>query len=753
MTAQGVPMRISTRLRLILLAALLGVAATLVPVATAVAGEFQINTCQADRANFSSQAFGTFATRGMKWKRACNPVGAGLRGLVTGNVVRAGRVESGAQSRFVLDAPAGTRFERLRWSGKITRRDCRYALQLYADRPDGPPIPIKNVRAGRGCPPTGHVQSSGQPRPRAYDIAGATRIIQRAVCVGGRAKHYCSARSVNNIRTFQAKATVIDSSGPTVDILQDTTFTQGAWVNGTQTVNYNASDNVGVRAAHALVAGVQRETHVRFCNYTRRIPCSNDPGRIEIDTTRLSDGSQPLQVLAIDAADNWNASPAVTVRVDNTAPGAVPVALDGADNWRAANDFDVAWQNPDEGDRAPIVAAGWRMCRMGAGECSTGSRAGTGIARLGDLTVPGPGTWELRMWRADAAGNSQPANASPPIALRYDPEPPTLSFQPTAAGDPTKVSVALTEKVSGVAGGQIELSQERSGTWQTLATQLEGDRLAARIDDARLPPGRYRLRAQASDLAGNVGVASAPQAITLPLRIQSAMRVGVKKTSTVGKRVGRRGHRRTLRRRVSVLRPTARVGFGSHASIRGQLTNRDGQPLPGQEIQVQTVAPDGVEHVLAILQTDARGRYRYRAAGSQTRTLRFIYLGTTTLLPIERRVRLIVPAAGSFRPSRKRVANGHGVVFSGRVRSHPIPAAGKLVEIQVRQPSGDWTTFRTMRTDAQGRWALRYRFRYVRCHTAYRIRLQIPTEAGYPFATGHSDSRKVMVQGANGPCP
>ena len=58
-----------------------------------------------------------------------------------------------------------------------------------------------------------------------------------------------------------------------------------------------------------------------------------------------------------------------------------------------------------------------------------------------------------------------------------------------------------------------------------------------------------------------------------------------------------------------------------------------------------------------------------------------------------------------------------------------------------------------MRSDAQGRWALRYRFRRVRCHTRYRLRANIPAEAGYPFAPAHTRSRTVLVRGAEGPCP
>jgi hypothetical protein len=60
----------------------------------------------------------------------------------------------------------------------------------------------------------------------------------------------------------------------------------------------------------------------------------------------------------------------------------------------------------------------------------------------------------LRVVREDAAGNRNDSYASQPVRLRHDPEPPTLGFEAAPADDPTRpVSVAVTEKISGVAGG------------------------------------------------------------------------------------------------------------------------------------------------------------------------------------------------------------------------------------------------------------------------------------------------------------
>ena len=220
------------------------------------AGEFQVAACQADQLGFTTRPFEDFATRGMEIRRACNPEGRGLRGLITANVIRRGRVPRGARAIVALNAPAGTRFTTLRWAGTLRRRDCRYALQLYADAPDIEPIAIKNVRANRACPRAPRAQAA-QYVPHTYNVTGATQIVQRVICVGGDGRHSCSAHAKNFIRTYKATVGIADTLAPAVGILQDTPLARGEWVRGTQPLNYDANDNVGVRLAMALISGGQ----------------------------------------------------------------------------------------------------------------------------------------------------------------------------------------------------------------------------------------------------------------------------------------------------------------------------------------------------------------------------------------------------------------------------------------------------------------------------------------------------------------
>lgn len=723
----------------------------------AAAGEFQVATCQADRLNFSTQAFADFATRGMRIKRACNPEGPGLRGLVTSNAVTSGRVPRGALAHVTINAPAGTRFTRFRWAGTVRRRDCRYSLQLYADAPDVKPISIKNVRANRGCPRASRAQAAGY-RSRTFNVTGATRIVQRIACVGGQGKKSCSARGSNFIRTYQAEVGIVDTLAPAVGVAADTALARGEWVRGVQPLNYDANDNVGVRTAQAVVAGQTGGSHQRQCalaspdgTFANGVPCPNGRGEITVDTKNLPEGSQALEVHAQDTAGNAGSSAAVTARIDNTPPSRVDVGVDGGQEWRNSNDFAVAWANPTEYDRAPIVAAGYKLCAAaGGGSCVRAEQAGADIARVG-LQVPSAGEWTVSLWRRDAAGNQAEDAASVPVTLRYDPEPPQLGFEPSPAGDPTLVSVQVTDKVSGLADGSIEISPEGSNTWQAIQTQKDGTRLVARIDDASLPAGRYLVRATARDQARNEAstvqrLDGQAMALTLPLRIVSAMQAGVARDRVVRRTVRRRGKRRKIRTRVTELRPAAGVRFGRRVTVSGRLANRDGQGIAGAEIRVLSRSPVSPDELVGVVQTDAEGNYRYTATGSTNRTLRFAYAGSPVVLPSLSEVRLNVPAAGSLGVSRRRVLNGQAVTFTGALRTLPVPPVGKLVELQVRL-SGRWQTFRTTRTGRAGRWAIRYRFKRTRGVQRFRFRAGLPREAGYPFGDGASRSLTVRVRG------
>jgi hypothetical protein len=472
-------------------------------------------------------------------------------------------------------------------------------------------------------------------------------------------------------------------------------------------------------------------------DFTALQPCPNGPGKIDVRTNGIAEGTQQLVVQAEDAASNIAASDPLVARIDNTAPARVDVGLEGGDQWRNQNAWTAVWANPDEGDRAPIVAAEYKLCdALEATPCSRDTQAAPGISRL-PVTVPGPGEWKLSIWRTDAAGNQSETHRSVPVTLRYDPEPPNVAFDSLDATDPTLVAAHATDDLSGVASGTIDIAPAGTAAWQPLPTGHEDGRLVARIDDATLSPGAYVLRAHATDRAGNQTTQDRqadgqPVVVTLPLRKPAFIAAGFER---IVRRPGRR------RGTMVVLRPAARVRYERRAAIAGRLTTSEGRAIAGAPIQL-FAAEQGVDTVT----TDANGRFRTSVTGTRSQDLRLAYQGSSQALPAQTTLKLRVPAATSARVSRERVRNGQAIAFRGRVRGLPVPAAGKLVEIQVRF-TDRWQTFRTTRSDAMGRWSSRYRFQRTRGVQLYRFRVRLPKEAGYPFETSVSRTLAVKVSG------
>ena len=219
-----------------------------------------------------------------------------------------------------------------------------------------------------------------------------------------------------------------------------------------------------------------------------------------------------------------------------------------------------------------------------------------------------------------------------PVPLRFDPEPPELAFEPTSPADPTLVSVAVTDRVSGLASGQIELSRQGTGTWQSLPTERQGDRLVARIDDSLLPAGVYALRATAWDQASNQNSTDRrangePMTLSLPLRAPTVLRAGVRSERTVRRSIKRRGKRRTVKKRVVELRPRAEVRYGERVSITGRLENREGQPVPGAQVQVFAGSATDRGQLVGVVTTDAGGGFSYEALADATPNVAVRLLG------------------------------------------------------------------------------------------------------------------------------
>ena len=123
-------------------------------------------------------------------------------------------------------------------------------------------------------------------------------------------------------------------------------------------------------------------------------------------------------------------------------------------------------------------------------------------------------------------------------------------------------------------------------------------------------------------------------AVTLPLRIPSAMQAGVVAQRVV-KRVVRRqrqaAHDPPARDRAQAARrrPARAPGADQRTPRQPRRPGHRGRGGAGASPR----SGDGPEQLVGVVHTDASGAYSYTAAGSTSRTLRFAYAGSPLILP------------------------------------------------------------------------------------------------------------------------
>ena len=572
---------------------------------------------------------------------------------------------------------------------------------------------------------------------------GTTRLEQLAVCGAGQ----CSPGAA--MHTHNVEVTIEDPGPPSISL--GGALASGRWISGAggrPSVEVHARDAAGIQRVEATIEAASFAQSYA-CDLAMPAPCPGFVGPIaSLAIADLPDGPHVLRVAASDVAGNSSATER-QVLVDNTPPDPVVPVVVGGTSWRRSNDFLVRWTDPVTA-AAPITRVHWKLCLPG-GACVGRGQAPVGEPREIRLATPGAGEYLLHLWLEDAAGNQREATAAVAVPLRFDPEPPHLAFEPLDASDPLRVGVNATDPHSGIASGQIEMRPEGTATWHALQTHLENGRLVAYVDDQRFRDGTYLFRAYAVDHAGNEASTGtradgSTAAIRLPARVDTHLKTGLLRTVTRPKVVRRGGKRRVIRVRTKRLDNRVTASHGRTLRLTGRLANSDGHPIAGATVEALERLPDGSALPLGFATTGEFGGFRYVVTATRNRDLMFRYSGSKRIGAATATVVVFVPAASSMRVSRERAINGQEVVFSGRVGTRPIPAGGKLVELQAYFRSR-WRTFSTVRTTPTGQWRFPYRFGATVGRVTYRFRAVIPTEGGYPFVTGRSRIVEVVVTG------
>lgn len=710
---------------------------------SARAGTYDVSTC--DLAGGVNATWSPELTHGgMAIYQRCPSNGGEDSGLVTrASGQQAGwTVPSGAAARWVFRAPPDAAVVGIRADARFHQggRGWHAVLSNGSQLLYGCPV---NANGG-SC-------AGSLARNQYISVPASPVVYTETICVLGPCpvswQPYFQGNTWARFIMYGATVTVADGTPPGVGGPGGSAWTSD-WVGGRPSVTFDSSDNVGIREVRATLDGRVVRGASRDCD-PAALRCPDWPGAaLDVPTFEAPDGRRTLSLIAVDRAGNLG-SISRTILIDNTPPAApVDANVVGGAGWRSANSFAVRWQNPPQAGSAPIAAVHYEICpSTGSGRCTSGSTRSSGVTELDRMSVPAAGEWLIRTWLGDSAGNARRETAGPPVPLRFDPEPPTVSILPTNPDDPSRIRVAASDEISGIARAEVEIRRRGKSTWRPLGTEPSADGFIAPLNDARLRDGHYDLRARVFDAAGNERstdrlpggeVAS----IRLPVRAKTSMRVG--KPRRVAARRSRGRTRRT--RTIYVRRPITDIG--RRVRIRGRLTTPGGNALQGAQVDVSARPEEAGAQFqpVSTLTTSRTGRFTYLVPAGPNRSVRFHYAGAPKIRPQTRNVDVRVRAASRMRSSRRSVVNGEAVTFRGRLQGGFVPSAGKLVELQFFA-RGRWRTFATTRSDAAGRWRYDYRFDGTRGTVRWRFRARIPREAGYPFTLGTSRRVRVTVRG------
>jgi len=651
---------------------------------------------------------------------------------------------------------SGTRFARWRWTAPAGTGITAVRGTWWHALHDGIEQRLGGVDGGGGFSPflsadatdTALQQfSKGFPAPVAA-------FEDRLLCARGEDK-WCSLEQGSWSALRALTITVEDDHEPDVGIGGD--LLGGGWRRGNQDVAVWAADlGGGVRFAESFLDGTRVGSTEHACakaliegewRATAMQPCPTDAWAHQgVNTAVFGDGPHQALACATDFAGNRRCTSVYTVRIDNNPPvHPKAVSLAGGEQWRRLNDFDLGWENPDQGAASPIAGASWRMVGDGGYDSGVRFAAGRDRRALDNLSVPAAGSYSLQLWLRDEAGNEAPATAVT-VPLRLDDVSPQLVF---ATDQPEGEVVAeVADAHSGPAGGEILYRRVDQERWTELPTKLapgadgKAD-LVAPLPD--LDTGTFVFRADAADAAGNTATTTLrADGTQMAIRRVPLPRLPKAKSRLFARLRGGHGRGDSLT-----------VPFGAPALVSGRLTRAvDGAGAGDREIRVVSHPSRGALASLAAatVRTGDQGGFELRLPPGPSRRVSVAFVGDDGLEAASRPgLELRVRSGVSLHVSPASLRTGQAVRLWGRVMSRgaPIPRRGKLVAIQYReQATHRWRPVLVTRSDHHGRFRAHYRFRYVSGTAAIRLRATVLAEERWPYAPGSSAPVTVRVKGS-----
>lgn len=313
-----------------------------------------------------------------------------------------------------------------------------------------------------------------------------------------------------------------------------------------------------------------------------------------------------------------------------------------------------------------------------------------------------------------------------------------------------RLAVYADDATSPVGVLDFERNGDKCAWWQPLPCQNVTD-VDVQVDTRRVADGNHRFVVRAYDAAENVrafisepvtvknGTDAKPDSFGTPVPARGPANGTTASDRAILTATFARNHRAALR-----------VAFRRRPVVAGRLVDEAGAPIAGAQVTVaaRPGASNGADAPLGAATTGADGRFRLALpARGPSRRLAISYVSHIgdAAPAATRELRLSVGAGVRLAPHPRHVRNGQAVTFAGSLLGRPVPAAGKLIDMQVKI-GRRWHTFATARaTGRHGRFHYRYRFTRTYGRVTYRFRALARTDGAYPWATGASRTVSVRV--------
>lgn len=468
----------------------------------------------------------------------------------------------------------------------------------------------------------------------------------------------------------------------------------------------------------------------------------NGAGGDEVRIDALPEGTSYLHAVAVSGSGMKSpTSGRAVLRVDTTTPitrlSGVPKEWTNRSVWLHASASDSGSGMAPVGDGPQPFTA----IRVDGGSPTTAY--GASVA----ANVIDEGVHQVAYYARDAAGNVDDGGSSNGLAnripqtavVRIDRKPPGLAFTNSQEpSDPELLRVRITDSLAGPDPSRGQIGVRRAGSGDRFEplplSPSSTNELRAHWSSESYPPGDYEFRAVGYDAAGNATVSTrrrngSPMILSNPL----------KATTTLAVHFQRRTQQRT-------------IPYGRRILLTGRLISGRRAALGGKPVRITERFLTGAKPTTRVstVTTEPGGTFSIHTASGPSRTIAATFDGSPILgrsaapvleLGVRSRVQLRASATVA-------TVGGPPLLFRGKLVAprETIPPTGKSVQLQFRFAGLPWAEFRTVQTDAHGRFRYAYRFsdddsRGVR----FQFRAYAPAQEGWPYEPG--GSHPILVRG------